>query len=385
MPSFTISDPGVPPSLHGPVLLDGSGRLRYWAAVDSFLTLGDLSTVAARLAGIERLYAYAEGLWVRDSLDAIIARQDLGRVHDLLHGFFARLRNGGLRNGHPSERAWLSARRFAVTVCSRLAQSSGPRRLRQVRDALDGLAQLDHHLAVGRRKRTQRPRALPAAVIEDLYELAAPASSRNPFRTDALRWRNYVIVLLLLHQGLRRGELLQLPVDAVKDDFDKRLGRRRIWLNVSQNPYERTDPRRAVPYLKNDLATRQIPISAPLADAIEAYVVNFRGKQSRSYLFSSQERKPLSVRALNTVSVPRSSPPRGSSDAMPSSSAPSLAASSRRRRRTRSQGPWRARRRSTDSARSAAMLARLPHIPLLRAQLRRLTSVPADPRQVPLL
>jgi hypothetical protein len=38
----------------------------------------------------------------------------------------------------------------------------------------------------------------------------------------------------------------------------------------------------------------------------------------------------------------------------------------------------------TDAARTAAMLARLPRVPFLRAQLRRLQA-PAEPRQVPLL
>jgi hypothetical protein len=110
-----------------------------------------------RLSAIERLYVYAEGLWPHDSLDAIIARQDLKRIHDLLHGFFSMLRNSGLRSGRPSERAWLAARRFAVGTCELLAYSGGPGRLRRLRDALDGLSRLDHHLAVGRNKRLQRP------------------------------------------------------------------------------------------------------------------------------------------------------------------------------------------------------------------------------------
>jgi hypothetical protein len=39
----------------------------------------------------------------------------------------------------------------------------------------------------------------------------------------------------------------------------------------------------------------------------------------------------------------------------------------------------------TDPARIAAMLARLPRVPLLRAQLRRLAEPGRDPRQAPLL
>ncbi len=60
MPTFTVNDPALPPSLHGPVLVDGSGRLRFWAAVASFESHGDLtpSTVAMRLSAIERLYVH---------------------------------------------------------------------------------------------------------------------------------------------------------------------------------------------------------------------------------------------------------------------------------------------------------------------------------------
>lgn len=298
-----VSDPGVPRGLHGPVLFGSDGRLRYWAAVDSFLIDGGCapSTADARLSHIERLYDYADGLSPRDGLDAVLARQDLGRVHDVLHGFFARLRNEAVRTHCPSERAWLDARRFASSTCDRLARSDGPGHLQRVQDVLDGLHRLDHHLAVGRSRRPKQPRGLPASVLEDLYEIVAPDSRRNPFRNEALRWRNYVIVLLLLHQALRRGELLQLAVDAVKDGFDRRLGRSRFWLNVCVNPHERHDPRGAKAALKNDLATRQIPISRPIADAIEAYVVNFRGKQRWSYLLCSQERRPLSLRALNKL------------------------------------------------------------------------------------
>ena len=104
MPAFTVSDPAVPPSLHGPVLVDAKSRLRYWSTVESHLAHAHprSSTVGIHLSAIERLYAFAEQLRRNDTLDAVIARQDLKRVHDLLHGFFSMLRNSGLRSGRPS-------------------------------------------------------------------------------------------------------------------------------------------------------------------------------------------------------------------------------------------------------------------------------------------
>ena len=303
MPTFTVSDPAVPPSLHGPVLVDAHGRLRYWSTVESHLAHAHLrsSTVGIHLSAIERLYAFAEQLWRNDTLDAVIARQDLARIDDLLHAFFSKLRSEAQRTGHGSDEAWRIASRFASRSCERLVGLGSPRRMRQARDLLDRLTRLDHDLALRPRRRPGRPRGLPAVVIEDLYELVLPESPRNPFRNASLRWRNFVVVLLLLHQGLRRSELLQLPVDAVQSERDPHSGRERFWLNVSENPYERTDPRRDRPALKNDLATRQIPISRGLVEAIDAYAQGQRGRRERSYLFYSQKQKALSKRQVNDL------------------------------------------------------------------------------------
>ncbi|HUJ28716.1 MAG TPA: site-specific integrase [Myxococcales bacterium] len=163
------------------------------------------------------------------------------------------------------------------------------------------LMRLDQDLVVKRSRRRARARGLPAVVIEDLYDIIRPDSARNPFRTEPLRQRNFVIVLLYLHQGLRRGELLQLPVDAIKEEFDPHAGQTRLWMNVEENPYERGDPRAARPMLKNEGAHRQTPISQALVDAVDTYVQNFRRRQSTRFMFCSQERKPLSSREVNKV------------------------------------------------------------------------------------
>ena len=84
-----------------------------------------------------------------------------------------------------------------------------------------------------KRRRTQEIiRSLPAAVIEALYEMLDPALPTNPFRNEAAKWRVFILFVVLLHQGLRRGELLLLPADAVKEEYDNKFGRRRYWLNV---------------------------------------------------------------------------------------------------------------------------------------------------------
>ena len=92
-----------------------------------------------------------------------------------------------------------------------------------------------------------------------------------------------------------------LPVDSVTSEIDQRTGKKRFWLNVSENPNEPDDPRADQPAFKNRLATRQIPISRPLVDAIETFVENYRGRRDRSYLLYSQKNNPLSKREINDV------------------------------------------------------------------------------------
>ncbi|WP_271186627.1 hypothetical protein [Maricaulis virginensis] len=65
-------------------------------------------------------------------------------------------------------------------------------------------------------KRIHVLRALPARVIEELYALFKPNSADNPFRSEAQRWQNMAILLCLLHQDLRRGEVLLLPFDVIR-------------------------------------------------------------------------------------------------------------------------------------------------------------------------
>jgi integrase len=83
-------------------------------------------------------------------------------------------------------------------------------------DRLLSVQLLNAHLHIGKRRRPERIRSLPAEVVEALYEMLDPESSSNPFVGAASRWRVYTIFMLLLHQGLRRGELLTFSVDCIK-------------------------------------------------------------------------------------------------------------------------------------------------------------------------
>lgn len=82
---------------------------------------------------------------------------------------------------------------------------------------------------------------------------------KNPFRNSTLRWRNYVLCLLMLHLGLRRGETLVLPMDALKSEKRFTPTVEIVnWLNVGDNPYQR-DPRPEQPSLKTTMPPANCP------------------------------------------------------------------------------------------------------------------------------
>jgi integrase len=285
--------------------VDANGRPRYWAAYWLLRSAAGwaASTQAVYVAAVERLYRSVEASTGSDRLDELIGSLDIATLDQCLDTFFAGLRNEQTRSGASRERTWAAATEFVRASLDDLVHRSVPssRRLAQLR-GLDRLAAMSDRLKTGRRaRRRQKVRSLPAGVVEDLYELTWPGSARNPFRTDRARHRNFALFLLLLHQGLRRGELLILPVNAVRDDRDHRTGALRYWIDVTTNPYEHADPRACAPSIKTEYSERPMPVAEPVVVSLETYVNNFRGRQGHSFLFASQERRPLSVNAVNDV------------------------------------------------------------------------------------
>lgn len=136
--------------------------------------------------------------------------------------------------------------------------------------------------------------------MENLHEIFHPLSNSNPFRTDKYHWRNYVIFLLLTELGLRKGELLALTCDAIKHQTDLSTGRPIIWINID-NSAANLDVRGRPARLKNANAHRELPISLELANAIETYLVNFRGDPPHPFLVSSSEGRPLAASSLDLM------------------------------------------------------------------------------------
>jgi hypothetical protein len=82
---------------------------------------------------------------------------------------------------------------------------------RHIERSAPGLSTLYNQLHVHKSAQPEVIRSLPASTVEWLYQTLDPASVENPFKRTRKRWCVFVAFVLMLHQGLRRGEMLLLP------------------------------------------------------------------------------------------------------------------------------------------------------------------------------
>lgn len=131
-----------------------------------------------------------------------------------------------------------------------------------------------------------------------------PDSSINPWKEEAVKYRNQLIVHLILQIGCRKGESLNIKTtDLVQGVAGMEI---QIW----RDPDNRQDPRVNQPRVKT--LSRTVEIEPQLADMIEDYILNYRSKVSLAntcpYLFISHQNgatkaAPMSLSALNKVFV----------------------------------------------------------------------------------
>ncbi|MDE2481707.1 MAG: site-specific integrase [bacterium] len=129
-----------------------------------------------------------------------------------------------------------------------------------------------------------------------LLKIIDPSDDRNPF-SRTVRFRNYVLILLMLTFGFRRGETLKLYVS------DVNVRGRRPSLRVVRRPGDANDPRAIEPAVKT--LGREVPFSAEMAKLLDVYIQDHRprfpGAGESPFLFFSEDGQPLSLRMVNAV------------------------------------------------------------------------------------
>lgn len=245
-----------------------------------------------KLGHIEALYVHTESLG--GSLDDALAELDMERLGNVLEAFFSKLRNMP-KPTQTAKARWTTAFHFVRDTCMRLEKN--PCVGRDMADIYSHISRLDN-LYLGLRpfeiRYGKKPRAIPRAVVAEILEAVQPGHPNNPFATPETQWRVYVLVGLLLLQGLRLGEALNLMSDFLKSERCHRSGVLKYRLSVKTNEYE-DDPRAQKPSHKNEYSIRTIPVAAPTAQGFQAYSENYRGRVNHSFFLSSARAMPLSL------------------------------------------------------------------------------------------
>ena len=129
-----------------------------------------------------------------------------------------------------------------------------------------------------------------------LLEIVDPSSANNPFNRP-VRFRNWVIILLLLTFGYRRGEILKLYVS------DVNVKGRSPSITLVRRPGDINDPRAEEPSVKT--LGRKIPLTPEMARALDLFIVHHRPQFPNAdmspFLLFSQEGNPLALRSENAV------------------------------------------------------------------------------------
>jgi len=136
-----------------------------------------------------------------------------------------------------------------------------------------------------------------------LLEIMHPDSAENPFSDEAIRLRNYIILLLGLDMGLRRSEMLLIKTSDIQWHSHQ--------LAVVNLEDESLDPRTTAPQFKTH--ERMLVMTDDLYDAINEYEPKYRSRKSHGgaslakkhpFLLVAHKRNegaPLTIKAVDGV------------------------------------------------------------------------------------
>jgi len=254
------------------------------------------------LRSLDKFYMHIQREYpLSPNLDKIILDGDIDQVTACMSTFVAELQNYSAITGKDQSSNLSMTIRIICSVLNELRfrykslrfdSSTISRKIASLRSLYQSLRppRLDKHKPI---------RSLPQSVVDEVFEIVRPDSRLNPYRSEKNRQRNFIIFAVLFHMGLRRGELLNLTTDSIQTDYDYQNHRQLYWLNVRAPNL--LDTRGKKPQLKNFYSPRQIPLQESLYFLIVNFTNNYRGRCPHGFLFSSQQRLPLSERALNNI------------------------------------------------------------------------------------
>lgn len=305
MPVTTLSQTHIPESLTGHLVVNEHGIPRFWATVWVSLDGAHLaeSSLRKKLNQFDQFYNAVKCQTGSDCLDQLISDMEIRQISQALEGFMIQLQNEAVQIGVDRSSTWQSVLTFIKSTLERLAYTDTTvNQFERVHASLLRLNRLFGSLKPIKKRCRSKLRALPSVVVEEVYDLIKPDSPKNPFRGSKNQWRNFLLIILLLHQGLRRGEVLLLTTNAVVEGVDEHTGEIINWINItSTEETQRYDSRLHSPSIKTNTSHRQLPISQELASIFRNYVANWRGKLPHPFVFTNNLNAPLSMDYVNRL------------------------------------------------------------------------------------
>ncbi len=163
----------------------------------------------------------------------------------------------------------------------------------------DTIKALNARAKAGTRQPAEPRKGLSPEQRDRLFAVIDPSSPDNPFRSEAVRYRNLAVVACLDQTGMRRGELSGLKIPDI--DFGK------LRISIHRRPPDPRDPRQEKP--KTKTGARPVPIRPELADILFAYLSVWRraepAARMHGYVFVSHGGRrpgaPLSPRSVGKI------------------------------------------------------------------------------------
>ena len=128
-----------------------------------------------------------------------------------------------------------------------------------------------------------------------LLKVIHPDSPDNPWERGFVRHRNWLIVVLLLATGMRRGELLGIQIR----DLDQRLPKLRIIRRADASD----DPRRVQPNTKTN--DREVELRPAIMRAVWGHINDRRKKikaaRKHPQLIVAEDGRPLSLQSIDKI------------------------------------------------------------------------------------
>lgn len=297
----------LPKILKESILVDQFGLPRYWSTIYSIFFLNTLAekTKSQKLRFIDTLYNYCENKFGYGSLDNALTYIKIDLITQICESYFIHLQNNTSDNNiNVTETKWKASLDFLLNTLKMISKGNFDNdKINDLTNKFNKIERLYSFLRINKKKSLENIRSLPSELIEYLYYLLDPENQvNNPFKPLKTRWQTYIIFIMLLHLGLRRGELLSLPVNCIKFGYDNRLNDFRYWVNI-ENYHDDIDERYNKPSIKTITSYRQIPVSKSIVNLLEYYIREHRGKSDHPFLFTSQKGFPLSMEMTNRLFI----------------------------------------------------------------------------------